>query len=576
MPHIIDAYLGLNALRQAGYRSTATAVAELVDNSIEANADKIDIIALSEDVFLSNRTSSQVTSIAVLDNGDGMNEETLASCLSMGWGTRLETRDGLGRFGFGLKGSSISQARRVEVYSWTSPGKVMRAHLDLDEIKENGLSTLPEPVTVNLPDWLVSACSEKLEDNGTLVLWSNMDNLDLKRPETLVNRLNGELCRIYRHFLDDDDDYGTKRNITVHSVQKGQKSIAKSSPLLANDPLYLLTPNNLVGYENEATNSPYIEPFSIDVRYSLGGAEMLSKVGFQFTIAQPEIQSLHGSSPQGKHYAKNTGISFVRAGREIDFGNFDFLDRYEPRHRWWGAEVRFEPVLDELFGLTNNKQEVRTIKKVDKDLISDLAQAEQEGDHKTALLLQINKILDENIGQMMKVIKGRKGGAKKVAEKRNIADKVNADVLRDNSITESASRASELSREEKVKERIQLLVDNDSTLSEQEASDIAEATIDYRVDLSTADWPGSLFLDRRPVANASVGIVNRGTKFYDQFWSYLEGQDDQKGFEALEVLMMALVRAEDELVREFDKEVFDRFRERWGHWAERLIKHAAS
>ena len=94
---------------------------------------------------------------------------------------------------------------------------------------------------------------------------------------------------------------------------------------------------------------------------------------------------------------------------------------------------------------------------------------------------------------------------------------------KDNSATESAARASELTREDKLKERIKLLVDDDSTLSEQEASEIAEATIDYRVDLSTADWPGSLFLDRRPVANASVGIVNRGTKFYDQFWSYLEG-----------------------------------------------------
>lgn len=576
MPHIIDAYLGLNALRQAGYRSTATAVAELVDNSIEANASNIDIITLSEDVFVSSRTSSQVTNIAVLDNGDGMNEDTLASCLSMGWGTRLETRDGLGRFGFGLKGSSISQARRVEVYSWTSPGRVMRAHLDLDEIKENKLHSLPEPVIADLPDWLIAACPEKLEDSGTLVLWKNMDSLEFKRPEALVNRLNGELCRIYRHFLDDDDDYGTKRNITVHGIQKGQRKISKSSPLLANDPLYLLTPNNLVGYENDATNFLFGEPFSIDVRYSLGGAEMLSRVGFRFTIAQPEIQNLGGNSVQGRHYAKNTGISFVRAGREIDFGSFDFIERSEPRHRWWGAEVRFDPVLDELFGLTNNKQEVRTIKRVDKDLIEDLVQAEQEGDHKSALLLQVNKVLSENIDQMMKVIKGRKGGVKNAVEKRKIADKVNEDVEKDTSATESAARASELTREEKVKERIKLLVDNDSTLSEQEACDIAEATIDYRVDLSTADWPGSLFLDRRPVANASVGIVNRGTKFYDQFWSYLEAQDDQKGFEALEVLMMALVRAEDELVREFDREVFNRFRERWGHWAERLIKHAAS
>ena len=177
---------------------------------------------------------------------------------------------------------------------------------------------------------------------------------------------------------------------------------------------------------------------------------------------------------------------------------------------------------------------------------------------------------------MMKVIKSRRGGATTTAVKKKIADKVNKDVEKDDSDTESAVHASALTREEKVKERVKLLIDDDTSLSEQEASSLAEATIDYRVDLSTADWPGSLFLDRRPVANASVGIVNRGTKFHDQFWSYLEAQNDQKGFEALEVLMMALVRAEDELVREYDREVFSRFRERWGHWVERLIKHAAS
>ena len=57
---------------------------------------------------------------------------------------------------------------------------------------------------------------------------------------------------------------------------------------------------------------------------------------------------------------------------------------------------------------------------------------------------------------------------------------------------------------------------------------------------------------------------------------YLEEHADRKGFEALEVLMMSLVRAEDELVREYDREIFERFRERWGFWAEKLIKHAGS
>ena len=90
MPQIIDAYLGLAALRQAGYKSTATAVAELVDNSLEAKATNIDIIAISNPVVVTNRTSKQITKIAVLDDGEGMDEVVLSQCLSMGWGTRLE------------------------------------------------------------------------------------------------------------------------------------------------------------------------------------------------------------------------------------------------------------------------------------------------------------------------------------------------------------------------------------------------------------------------------------------------------------------------------------------------------
>ena len=62
-----------------------------------------------------------------------------------------------------------------------------------------------------------------------------------------------------------------------------------------------------------------------------------------------------------------------------------------------------------------------------------------------------------------------------------------------------------------MKERVKLLIDDDTTLSEQEASSLAEATIDYRVDYYRR-LARPLFLDRRPVANASVGIVNRGTK----------------------------------------------------------------
>ena len=576
MTQIIDAYLGLAALRQAGYRSTATAVAELVDNSIEAGAIDIDIIAISRSAMISRKTSNRVESIAVLDNGGGMPPEVLENCLSLGWGTRLETREGLGRFGFGLKGSSISQARRVDVFSWIEAGEVYRSYLDLDEIRDGKLTDLPSVERAELPLDIQKCFGDKLGPTGSLVWWTELDQVDLRRAETLVSRVNGELCRIYRHFLDDCDDYGSKRNIQVHMLQAEQQTLTKSLDLLANDPLYLLRPNNLDGYRDQSTNESHTEPFPVEVKYLAGDVVKTSKIEFRFTIAQPTIQSLGGNSAQGRHYAKNTGISFVRAGREIDFGAFGFLDSSEPRHRWWGAEIRFDPILDELFGVTNNKQEVRAIKRLDADTMEMLADAESHGDFRGKLLLDINKVLTENISEMMRIIKGRREGANKLKDNRGLTQRVNEDVKKSGSPTESALHASELTDAEKVQERVKLLLNDDSSLSKGEAEIIASATLDYKVDLQTSDWPGQLFLDRRPVANASVGIINRNTNFYEKFWVYLEEHADRKGFEALEVLMMSLVRAEDELVREYDREIFERFRERWGFWAEKLIKHAGS
>ena len=576
MTQIIDAYLGLTALRQAGYRSTATAVAELVDNSIEAEANNIDIIAISKEVLINTRTSNQVQKIAVLDDGDGMTTDILENCLSLGWGTRLNTREGLGRFGFGLKGASISQARRVEIYSWIKKGEVYKAYLDLDEINSNKQQALNPIEKTDLPKEIIKHFSKAIGESGTLVVWDDLDQMDLKRAETLLSRINKELCRIYRHFLDNCDAYGKKRHISLHMLQLDTGK-CNTKKLKANDPLYLLTPNNLPDYENESTNETYDKTFTIDIPYMDGFHEKKSKVEFRFTIAKPEIQNLGGSSKVGKHYGNNTGISIVRAGREIDFGAFGFLDASEPRHRWWGIEVRFEPVLDELFGVTNNKQEVRSIKKLDPDMLEVLNDSSHEGDHKAYLLVQINKILSEHIKEMMKIITGRREGSrKKKTATGSLVDRVNIDVQKDKSPTESAKHSETLTEDEKIKERIKLLLDDDSSMDENDAREVAEQTIDYRVDITTAEWPGDLFLDRRPVANASVGIVNRNTQFYEKFWRYLEDLEDKKGYEALEVLMMALIRAEDELAVQYDKKIFDRFRQQWGMWVEKLITHAGS
>lgn len=573
MPQIIDAYLGLAALRQAGYKSTATAVAELVDNSLEAKAINIDIIAISNPVVVTNRTSNQITKIAVLDDGEGMDEVVLSQCLSMGWGTRLEKREGLGRFGFGLKGSSISQARRVEVYSWQS-GIVQMAYLDLDEVREESLQELREVEQSQLPSEIIDNFSDKFGDSGTLVLWDKLDQIDLRRADTLLKRINKDLCRIYRHFLDDDDVYGSKRVITLHMLDC-DKNIINSNRLKANDPLYLLVPNNLEGYENETTNELFGKKFDLPIKYFDGSKERISNVLITQSIAKSSIQNLGGNSSQGRHYGDNTGISFVRAGREIDFDTFGFIDRSEPRHRWWGIEVRFDPVLDELFGVTNNKQHIRSIQKLDQEHIDALN--EDENNHTANLQIELNKVLSENIKEMMKIITGRRSGTNKgKREAKGVVEKVNVDVKKDKTPTASEYDSQRKSDEEKVIERLQSILDDDSSLSKEEAEAHALETLDYRVDILTAEWPGELFLDRRTVANASIGKINRNTNFYERFWNYLEEHNDKRGFEALEILFMAFVRTEDEMVRECDSKIFERFRSKWGSWVEKLITHAGN
>jgi len=60
--------------------------------------------------------------------------------------------------------------------------------------------------------------------------------------------------------------------------------------------------------------------------------------------------------------------------------------------------------------------------------------------------------------------------------------------------------------------------------------------------------------------------VNRDHKFFDDFWNVLERSDDSRGFEALKLVMLALIRAEDELAagEPERRKLFSKYRSKWG------------
>ena len=100
------------ATRETGYRNLSAALAELIDNSLQAGARDIRIFA--RDI---QDGDERPMVVGVLDNGKGMSPTTLGAALQFGGSDRFGDRSGLGRFGMGLPSTSwLGQAHPINAY----------------------------------------------------------------------------------------------------------------------------------------------------------------------------------------------------------------------------------------------------------------------------------------------------------------------------------------------------------------------------------------------------------------------------------------------------------------------------
>ncbi|MFM6209134.1 ATP-binding protein, partial [Planktothrix sp.] len=72
-PHdIVPAHLAVQAMRDNGYKNAAYAIAELMDNAIQAGASQVELLCGERKTQVDQRKRSRIEQIAVLDNGRGM------------------------------------------------------------------------------------------------------------------------------------------------------------------------------------------------------------------------------------------------------------------------------------------------------------------------------------------------------------------------------------------------------------------------------------------------------------------------------------------------------------------------
>lgn len=349
---ILPTDLAVEAMRDSGYQNTACALAELIDNSAQAEATLIEVFCVEAKEQIQQRERKRIKEIAVLDNGHGMDATTLQMALQFGNGTHLNDRSGIGRFGMGLPNASISQCRRVDVWSWQNGSKnALHSYLDLEEIKAQGVRHVPQPKLKPLPDcW--SLYSNEIGDTGTLVLWQKFDEhrLTWKSAKATIENTEAIVGRMYRKFI-----HTGELEIRLLALENGAATIERFAR--ANDPLYLISPSS--------TSAPFADKpmfqkwgeadqvFEIEWNDKKYSVEVRMSWARQATV--PEDGSNRGDKLYGKHAAKNLGVSIVREGRELTLDP-SWANSYDPTERWWGVEVEFPAALDEVFGVTNNKQ----------------------------------------------------------------------------------------------------------------------------------------------------------------------------------------------------------------------------
>lgn len=565
---IVPTDLVVKAMRDSGYKNAAYAIAELMDNSIQAGASRVELLCGERVERLRQRTRSRISEIAVLDNGCGMDAEVLRMALQFGNGTRLNDFSGIGRFGMGLPNSSISQARRVDVWSWQDdPQNAIHSYLDIDEIHAGTLRQVPEPTYKPIPK-IWQEVGKTFEQTGTLVVWSNLDRIMWRSARSIIDNSEFLIGRIYRYFL--ADSLVDIRLASFDMDASPHLRAIEERFALPNDPLYLL-PNTSCPQPFDATPMFIQGEFqntNFDIRFN--GGKYTVTVRFAYAKEEAREGYNPGSLPHGQHAKKNVGLSIIRADRELDLDP-SWSDPSEPRDRWWGVEVHFPPALDDLFGVTNTKQSARNFSELAKvDLETFLedgqtlgsAREELDADEDPRLpLLEIAQHIRSNIATMRRLIKAQTATPKPQRHEVPRSEERGTEVTRKR-IEEGHQGQSDIQEAEqppaqREQEIVEELVERGAT--QKQAEELAAQTVGrgLKYTVVKADLNSPAFFDVKSRGGAIIISLNIGHPAYNHLVELLQEDVNEvnetelqtrlvSAREGLELLLMAWARYEDE------------------------------
>lgn len=334
------------ALRSIGY-SFETAVADIIDNSIDAQADHVLVRLVTY--------PDRPLDLVIYDDGDGMDEATLREAMRFGANVSQEIQR-LGKFGLGLKLASLSQAKAVRVYS-RAEGKLSGRGWLEDGIRKGFIShTFDEDECSETLQQLVP--DKPLRHGGTVVWWSDLYRTGQNHSdatthlEKLLRRLKNHLSLSFHRFLS-----GRPRRVQISYDVLDLKS----------------------GHTGLATNLDPLNPFGYLQTGQVGfPAEMHLGDGFRDRVKltahvwPPNSQAPEYKLPGGVN--SRQGFYFYRNDRLIQGGGWNTIREVEPHSSLARLEVDVSPDLDLDISLDVKKVEIQ----LPRDLVESLQVAKTD------------------------------------------------------------------------------------------------------------------------------------------------------------------------------------------------------
>ena len=307
----------IESMRSIGY-SFSSAIADLIDNSVSADAKHIDILSdPSDDPFL-----------IILDDGIGMSQTKLYESMRYGSANPLEERaeNDLGRFGLGMKSASLSQCRKLVVIS-KQEGQISAYSWDLDYVIEKGkwvLQGFGEEEISGYP--YIDRLLER--DHGTYVYLCNFDRIKEATgniAETFnkaLNDMNSHIALVFHRFIDE----GLK--ITLNN-----NPIKAQDPFLVNHPATQKKKDQAIYINNEKiVLKPFILPH-------------LSK------LSQQDLDKVGGK----ERLRSDQGFYVYRNKRLIVWGTWFRLERKDELNKLARVRVDIPNTLDYMWSIDVKK-----------------------------------------------------------------------------------------------------------------------------------------------------------------------------------------------------------------------------